>query len=160
MQQLDACDQGAGSEKPNKETSTTTYSKVSGAGRCGHKPPPPARGVLMLITAVLRMRGSACPPSTLHLPHLPPRLGAWALGCEREWVWGGRATSLITPQDSGRGMEDRQRDQPRPFLSSLIAGGLAGMSVDVALFPLDTVKTRLQSSQGFVAAGGWRGVYK
>lgn len=42
---------------------------------------------------------------------------------------------------------------------SLIAGGLAGTSVDVALFPIDTIKTRLQSPQGFLAAGGFRGIY-
>mmetsp|Transcript_7647 Transcript_7647/g.10895 ORF Transcript_7647/g.10895 Transcript_7647/m.10895 type:complete len:303 (+) Transcript_7647:75-983(+) len=46
------------------------------------------------------------------------------------------------------------------FLTSLVAGGLAGTSVDVALFPIDTIKTRLQSPQGFVAAGGFRGVYR
>ena len=39
------------------------------------------------------------------------------------------------------------------------AGGIAGTSVDVVLFPLDTVKTRLQSQQGFQAAGGFRGIY-
>ncbi|KAL7534331.1 hypothetical protein ACHAWF_004798 [Thalassiosira exigua] len=47
-----------------------------------------------------------------------------------------------------------------PFLTSLIAGGLAGTSVDVALFPIDTLKTRLQSPHGFLAAGGFRGVYR
>ena len=45
------------------------------------------------------------------------------------------------------------------FLTSLISGGVAGTAVDVALFPLDTIKTRLQSSQGFLKAGGFRGVY-
>jgi len=45
------------------------------------------------------------------------------------------------------------------FLLALIAGGLAGTSVDVALFPIDTIKTRLQSPMGFVQAGGFRGVY-
>ncbi|XP_061187440.1 mitochondrial S-adenosylmethionine carrier protein-like [Saccostrea echinata] len=40
-----------------------------------------------------------------------------------------------------------------------LAGGCAGMSVDVALFPLDTVKTRLQSEVGFVQSGGFRGIY-
>ena len=39
------------------------------------------------------------------------------------------------------------------------AGAVAGTSVDVVLFPLDTVKTRLQSQQGFWAAGGFRGIY-
>ena len=39
------------------------------------------------------------------------------------------------------------------------AGGVAGTSVDVALYPLDTLKTRLQSAQGFSKAGGFRGIY-
>ena len=45
------------------------------------------------------------------------------------------------------------------FLTSLISGGLAGTAVDVSLFPLDTIKTRLQSRQGFLAAGGFRNIY-
>jgi len=45
------------------------------------------------------------------------------------------------------------------FLTSLVAGGMAGTAVDVFLFPLDTVKTRLQSPQGFLAAGGFRRIY-
>uniref|UniRef100_A0A6Q2XT01 Mitochondrial S-adenosylmethionine carrier protein n=1 Tax=Esox lucius TaxID=8010 RepID=A0A6Q2XT01_ESOLU len=40
-----------------------------------------------------------------------------------------------------------------------IAGGCAGMCVDLTLFPLDTIKTRLQSQQGFAKAGGLRGIY-
>ena len=39
------------------------------------------------------------------------------------------------------------------------AGGIAGVFVDLILFPLDTVKTRLQSPQGFRKAGGFRGIY-
>ena len=46
------------------------------------------------------------------------------------------------------------------FLVSLLAGGLAGTSVDVALFPIDTIKTRLQSPQGFIKAGGLSGIYR
>mmetsp|Transcript_36844 Transcript_36844/g.82551 ORF Transcript_36844/g.82551 Transcript_36844/m.82551 type:complete len:285 (-) Transcript_36844:71-925(-) len=46
-----------------------------------------------------------------------------------------------------------------PPAVSLLSGAFAGLSVDVALFPLDTVKTRLQSPQGFVKAGGFKGVY-
>ncbi|KAH3785631.1 S-adenosylmethionine mitochondrial carrier protein-like [Dreissena polymorpha] len=45
------------------------------------------------------------------------------------------------------------------FSSALLAGGMAGMSVDLALFPLDTVKTRLQSAHGFWKAGGFSGIY-
>merc|ERR1712194_882114 len=47
-----------------------------------------------------------------------------------------------------------------PFSLALIAGGCAGTSVDVALYPLDTLRTRLQSEQGFLKAGGFRGAYK
>ncbi|XP_039184567.1 S-adenosylmethionine mitochondrial carrier protein isoform X1 [Crotalus tigris] len=45
------------------------------------------------------------------------------------------------------------------FLVSLVAGGLAGVCVDLTLFPLDTLKTRLQSPQGLKKAGGFRGIY-
>ncbi|NXK35416.1 SAMC protein, partial [Piprites chloris] len=41
----------------------------------------------------------------------------------------------------------------------LKAGGVAGVCVDLILFPLDTVKTRLQSPQGFRKSGGFRGIY-
>lgn len=40
------------------------------------------------------------------------------------------------------------------------AGGMAGTAVDVSLYPLDTIKTRLQSSKGFWKAGGFTGVYQ
>lgn len=39
-------------------------------------------------------------------------------------------------------------------------GGIAGLTVDISLFPLDTIKTRLQSQQGFLKAGGFKGIYK
>ncbi|XP_075369734.1 mitochondrial S-adenosylmethionine carrier protein isoform X4 [Mycteria americana] len=49
--------------------------------------------------------------------------------------------------------------EPRESWAALAAGGIAGVSVDLILFPLDTVKTRLQSPQGFRKAGGFRGIY-
>ncbi|CAB3377457.1 Hypothetical predicted protein [Cloeon dipterum] len=45
------------------------------------------------------------------------------------------------------------------FLVSLTSGGAAGTAVDIALFPLDTLKTRLQSHAGFWKSGGFRGIY-
>jgi solute carrier family 25 S-adenosylmethionine transporter 26 len=45
------------------------------------------------------------------------------------------------------------------FMTAMIAGGLAGTSVDVALFPIDTLKTRLQAPVGFLKAGGVKGIY-
>lgn len=47
-----------------------------------------------------------------------------------------------------------------PFTHALLAGGVAGTTVDLTLFPLDTLKTRLQSSEGFFASGGFRGIYR
>ncbi len=41
----------------------------------------------------------------------------------------------------------------------LQAGGTAGTTVDLILFPLDTIKTRLQSKRGFTASGGFRNIY-
>ncbi|ORY86147.1 mitochondrial carrier domain-containing protein [Protomyces lactucae-debilis] len=45
------------------------------------------------------------------------------------------------------------------LVAALIAGAFAGLLVDLSLFPLDTIKTRLQSSQGFAAAGGLSNLY-
>jgi len=50
-------------------------------------------------------------------------------------------------------------DKSPTFLTSLVAGGMAGTAVDVSLFPLDTIKTRLQSKQGFWKAGGFSRIY-
>ncbi|KAF9696129.1 hypothetical protein EKO04_005981 [Ascochyta lentis] len=47
-----------------------------------------------------------------------------------------------------------------PYARSLLAGGLAGTTVDLSLYPLDTLKTRLQSSGGFTASGGFTGIYR
>ncbi|XP_072641567.1 mitochondrial S-adenosylmethionine carrier protein isoform X4 [Canis lupus baileyi] len=65
-----------------------------------------------------------------------------------------------------RGLDSRLRwwcwryygEQDRPAYTSQ-AGGVAGVAVDLILFPLDTIKTRLQSPQGFNKAGGFRGIY-
>lgn len=56
-------------------------------------------------------------------------------------------------------------DSPLPsstsrFTSALVAGACAGTAVDTLFFPIDTLKTRAQSAQGFFAAGGFRGVYR
>lgn len=42
----------------------------------------------------------------------------------------------------------------------LLGGASAGIAVDLSLYPLDTLKTRLQSQQGFKAAGGFHGLYR
>ena len=45
------------------------------------------------------------------------------------------------------------------FTVCMLSGAAAGTAVDVSLFPLDTLKTRLQSSQGFWKAGGFSRIY-
>ncbi|KAK3397111.1 mitochondrial carrier domain-containing protein [Sordaria brevicollis] len=52
------------------------------------------------------------------------------------------------------------QSSPPAFQTALLAGALAGTTVDLSLFPLDTLKTRLQSAQGFFASGGFRGIYR
>lgn len=47
-----------------------------------------------------------------------------------------------------------------PISSALIAGAAAGIIVDGLLYPIDTVKSRLQSAQGFRKAGGFKNVYR
>ncbi|KAG6035160.1 hypothetical protein E4U41_006226, partial [Claviceps citrina] len=49
---------------------------------------------------------------------------------------------------------------PPSFQTALLAGALAGTTVDITLFPLDTLKTRLQSSAGFFPSGGFSGTYR
>ncbi|RCK65421.1 putative mitochondrial carrier protein PET8 [Candida viswanathii] len=46
------------------------------------------------------------------------------------------------------------------FLISLISGACAGVSTDLAFFPIDTIKTRLQAKGGFFANGGYKGIYR
>ncbi|ORC92575.1 mitochondrial carrier protein [Trypanosoma theileri] len=45
-------------------------------------------------------------------------------------------------------------------MDSFVAGAAAGLVVDLTLYPIDTIKTRLQSKHGFHNAGGFRGVYR
>ncbi|CAG9864417.1 unnamed protein product [Phyllotreta striolata] len=57
-------------------------------------------------------------------------------------------------------MELQEETSQNRHLASFLGGGVAGLTVDVVLFPLDTLKTRLQAEQGFKKAGGFKGIYK
>lgn len=60
-------------------------------------------------------------------------------------------------------IEEIRLEELKPYSiywTSLIAGGVAGLFVDISLFPIDTIKTRLQSENGFWRSGGFRSVYK
>lgn len=51
-------------------------------------------------------------------------------------------------------------DSHSTFFISLVSGGAAGTATDLAFFPIDTLKTRLQAKGGFFINGGFRGLYK
>lgn len=61
----------------------------------------------------------------------------------RGWLGGEGVTESHTP----------------PFELAVLAGGCASATVDVCIYPIDTLKTRLQSPQGFRAAGGYSGLF-
>ncbi|OAV89986.1 hypothetical protein PTTG_07512 [Puccinia triticina 1-1 BBBD Race 1] len=46
------------------------------------------------------------------------------------------------------------------LLKPMVAGAMAGTTVDLFFYPIDTLKTRLQSREGFIASGGFKVVYK
>ena len=50
-------------------------------------------------------------------------------------------------------MSEAEDTRPQA-LDALVPGALAGLSVELVLYPLDTLKTRLQSPTGFDASGG------
>lgn len=42
----------------------------------------------------------------------------------------------------------------------MLAGATAGLVVDTSLFPIDTIKSRLQSGPGFIKSGGFKNLYR
>ncbi|KAE8221594.1 hypothetical protein CF319_g5072 [Tilletia indica] len=79
-------------------------------------------------------------------------------------------TSTIHPKGKrqtmapGRAQDERSAAsiQPRPapaYTTSLMAGAMSGLAVDLIFFPIDTIKTRLQSKEGFAASGAFKGIY-
>ncbi|MCO5565371.1 hypothetical protein L7F22_019044 [Adiantum nelumboides] len=62
-------------------------------------------------------------------------------------------------KDGSNSLDSENRQAPS-FSTSLMAGALSGLSVDLLFYPIDTLKTRLQSSQGFWRSGGFTGIYR
>lgn len=52
------------------------------------------------------------------------------------------------------------RPPPQPEWRVLVAGATAGLVVDTSLFPIDTIKSRLQSKTGFIKSGGFSHLYR
>lgn len=49
---------------------------------------------------------------------------------------------------------------PQPQWRIMLAGATAGLVVDTSLFPVDTIKSRLQSGPGFVKSGAFKNLYR
>lgn len=49
---------------------------------------------------------------------------------------------------------------PQAKWKVLTAGAGAGFVVDTALYPIDTIKSRLQSKSGFLKSGGFSQLYR
>ena len=45
-------------------------------------------------------------------------------------------------------------------MHGFVSGALAGLVVDVCLYPIDTIKTRMQSRKGFMKSGGFSRIYR
>ncbi|KAJ1954741.1 S-adenosylmethionine transporter, partial [Dispira parvispora] len=65
----------------------------------------------------------------------------------------------IAPMSSTGSGSPPEPPRRATLFQCLVSGGVAGMAVDTALFPLDTIKTRLQSRAGFRGSGGFSGIY-
>uniref|UniRef100_A0A914W6T9 Mitochondrial carrier protein PET8 n=1 Tax=Plectus sambesii TaxID=2011161 RepID=A0A914W6T9_9BILA len=52
-----------------------------------------------------------------------------------------------------------ETSRPVGYMRSLPCGACAGLAVDMTLYPLDTIKTRLQAEAGFAASGGFKRIY-
>lgn len=48
----------------------------------------------------------------------------------------------------------------RPGWKIFLAGATAGVIVDTSLYPIDTIKSRLQSKAGFIKSGGFAHLYR
>lgn len=66
---------------------------------------------------------------------------------------------MTSMDDGGTASLPRRRAAPS-YSTSLLAGALSGLTVDLLFYPIDTLKTRMQSRQGFLAAGGFTGIYR
>lgn len=67
---------------------------------------------------------------------------------------------MTSMDDGSTASLPRRRAAAPSYSTSLLAGALSGLTVDLLFYPIDTLKTRMQSRQGFLAAGGFTGIYR
>ena len=83
-----------------------------------------------------------------------PRLGGSGAG--PGWLMGAKP-----PPPGCKNLPPRDEVVLKPsFAVAVLAGGFASATVDVTIFPLDSLKTRLQAPQGFQRAGGTTGLFR
>ncbi|CAJ1367255.1 unnamed protein product [Effrenium voratum] len=66
--------------------------------------------------------------------------------------------SVSVPDEEPRGFARWCKENP--YFVPLCSGAFAGVASETLLFPLDCLKTRLQSRQGFIESGGFRNIYR
>jgi hypothetical protein len=114
-----------------------------------------------------RKTPTAYPPAPFPSPHATPQ----ALDRLRRTAGGGGDAGA----DPKGPRSKLQASAAQEFVIGLLSGAAAGMAVDLTLYPLDTIKTRLQASSNArfslktlqvggcgcvcVCVGGWVGVY-
>jgi hypothetical protein len=64
------------------------------------------------------------------------------------------------PSPSSESSSPSSHSTPSRPLTSTLSGAAAGFFVDLSLYPLDTIKIRLQSKDGFLKSGGFTNLYR
>ena len=88
-------------------------------------------------------------------------LQSWRTGAGPGWLMGSANTPVSQPRlGNARAAPSGDSNAGPSFAMAVLAGGFASATVDVSIYPLDTLKTRLQAPQGFQRAGGTTGLFR
>ena len=88
-------------------------------------------------------------------------LHSWRTGAGPGWLMGSANTPVSQPRlGNAKAAPSGDSNAGPSFAMAVLAGGFASATVDVSIYPLDTLKTRLQAPQGFQRAGGTTGLFR
>lgn len=65
---------------------------------------------------------------------------------------------MVAQNEANNQAKDRHKVQAK--WQVFFGGAVAGLVVDTSLYPIDTIKSRLQSKSGFLASGGYKNLYR
>ncbi|KAK3117021.1 hypothetical protein LTR53_002042 [Teratosphaeriaceae sp. CCFEE 6253] len=131
----------------------------------------PSAGLAHTIALISLFSGKTVPPHLAMTGEVALRGKVMPVGGIKEKLIGALRAGVkkvLLPQQNRKEVKDLPEEVKEGLEIVLVghiwealphAGGLAGTTVDTTLFPLDTLKTRLQSAAGFFPSGGFRGVY-